>query len=156
MSNWCALCGVRKGLSFGADSNGSGVVALLEMIRLFSKLYSNAKTQPKVNLLFLLSGAGKFNYFGTKKWIDEHLDGNEASLLSDSLFTICLDSLADRDGNSGLNMHVSKPPKEGTPAAQLFEDLKRIASTSLTHPFNVSMIHKKINLAEETLAWEHV
>ncbi|CAG2110177.1 unnamed protein product [Medioppia subpectinata] len=120
-----------------------------------SALYSNSKTQPKVNLLFLLSSAGKFNYFGTKKWIDQQLDGNEGSLLTDSLFTICLDSLADRDRNSGLFMHVSKPPKEGTPAAQLFHDLKQIASTSLTHPFNVSMIHKKINLAEEVLAWEH-
>ncbi|CAG2110176.1 unnamed protein product, partial [Medioppia subpectinata] len=115
--------GLAPELSFGADSNGSGVTALLELIRLFSKLYSNSKTQPKVNLLFLLSSAGKFNYFGTKKWIDQQLDGNEGSLLTDSLFTICLDSLADRDRNSGLFMHVSKPPKEGTPAAQLFHDL---------------------------------
>ncbi|CAG2114386.1 unnamed protein product, partial [Medioppia subpectinata] len=114
--------GLAPELSFGADSNGSGVTALLELIRLFSKLYSNSKTQPKVNLLFLLSSAGKFNYFGTKKWIDQQLDGNEGSLLTDSLFTICLDSLADRDRNSGLFMHVSKPPKEGTPAAQLFHD----------------------------------
>ncbi|XP_054160666.1 BOS complex subunit ncln-like [Oppia nitens] len=146
---------IAPSLSFGSDSNGSGVVALLEMLRLFSKLYSNPKTQPKVNLLFVLTGAGKFNYLGTKNWIEEQLDGSDTTLLTESLFSICLDSLVNRDDTNGLYMHVSKPPKDGTPAAQLFEDLKQIASNSFTNPFNVSMIHKKINLAEETLAWEH-
>ncbi len=144
-----------KGLSFGADSNGSGVVVLLELIRLFSKLYSNPKTQPKVNLLFLLSGAGKFNYIGTRKWIEENLDSAESSLLTESLFTVCLDSLGDSEGNKALYMHVSKPPKEGTAAYLFFNDLQQIASNSLSDLVNVSMIHKKINLAEDTLAWEH-
>ena len=146
---------VPQSLSFGADSNGSGVALLLELIRLFSKLYSNPKTQPKVNLLFVMSGAGKFNYLGTKKWIENQLD-NDNSLLSECLFTICMDSLADSDANSGLFMHVSKPPKEGSPAARLLADLKQIASKSMPQSFNFSMIHKKINLAEESLAWEHV
>lgn len=127
----------------------------MELMRLFSKLYSNPKTQPKVNLLFVMSGAGKFNYLGTKKWIDSQMDSDN-NLLSDSLFTICLDSLADSESNNGLYMHVSKPPKEGSPASKLFNDLKEIASKSSSESFNVSMVHKKINLAEESLAWEHV
>jgi len=108
-----------------------------------------------VNLLFLLSGAGKFNYIGTKKWIEEHLDSAESSLLTESLYTVCLDSLADSEGNSGLYMHVSKPPKEGSPAYIFLNNLQQIASSSFADSFNVSMVHKKINLADDMLSWEH-
>ena len=33
-----------------------------------------ALTDVRFNFLFLLSGAGKFNYQGTKRWIDDNLD----------------------------------------------------------------------------------
>jgi hypothetical protein len=51
----------------GSDSNGSGVVALLEIARLFSRLYSNPKTRGKYNLLFGLTSGGPYNYNGTSK-----------------------------------------------------------------------------------------
>ncbi len=63
-----------QSLSFGGDSNGSGVVALLEIARLFSKLYMTSRSHAKFNLLFLLSAGGKFNYQGTKRWIEDQLD----------------------------------------------------------------------------------
>lgn len=107
-----------------------------------------------MNLLFLLSGGGKFNYVGTKKWIDEHLDNSENSILLDSLFTVCLDSLADSEQNNGLFFHVSKPPKEGSPAGKFYNDIQEIAQQQ-NYNMNISMIHKKINLAEEMLSWEH-
>lgn len=51
----------------GSDSNGSGVVALLEIARLFSLLYSNAKTRARYNILFGLTSGGPYNYNGTHK-----------------------------------------------------------------------------------------
>ena len=59
-----------QGLSYGADSNGSGVTALLELMRIFSRLF-NTSSRPHYNIGFLLSGSGKLNYFGTKKWLEE-------------------------------------------------------------------------------------
>lgn len=51
----------------GSDSNGSGIVALLEIARLFSLLYSNPKTRGGYNLLFGLTSGGPYNYNGTHK-----------------------------------------------------------------------------------------
>lgn len=70
-------------LSFGADSNGSGVAALVELARLFSLLTAQAgqNSLPHYNLVFLLSGGGKVNYLGSKKFLDDQLDGVESSLL---------------------------------------------------------------------------
>ncbi|XP_066996614.2 BOS complex subunit ncln [Anabrus simplex] len=143
--------GVAPELSFGVDSNGSGVSVLLELARLFSQLYASAKTHARHNLIFLLTGAGKLNYQGSKKWLEDQLDGLEGSLVQDASFVLCLDSLASADG---LYLHVSKPPKEGSPGFQFFKELKSVAET--LHPnITVQAVHKKINLADEVLAWEH-
>ena len=69
---------IEKCLSYGCDSTGSGVVALLEIARLFSSLYSNSKTIPPINLLFVLTAEGAFNYHGLKKWIEEQSEVNES------------------------------------------------------------------------------
>nr|XP_032831748.1 nicalin [Petromyzon marinus] len=144
--------GLAPWLSFGADSNGSGVAALLELARLFSKLYTHKRTHAAYNLLFFLSGGGKFGYQGTKRWLEDNLDHTDASWLQDSVaFVLCLDTLGSGDS---LHLHVSKPPKEGTPPYAFLKELEYVAASQ--HPsLRFSMLHKKINLAEETLAWEH-
>jgi hypothetical protein len=68
-------------LAFGADSNASGVSLLLELARIFSHLYASSKSHAHYNIIFLLSGAGKLNYQGSKKWLDDQLDGLEGSLI---------------------------------------------------------------------------
>ncbi|XP_059425033.1 BOS complex subunit ncln isoform X4 [Carassius carassius] len=144
--------GVAPWLSYGADSNGSGVAVLLELARLFSRLYSYKRTHAGYNLLFFLSGGGKFNYQGTKRWLEDNLDHTDSSLLQDNVaFVLCLDTLGNSDN---LHLHVSKPPKEGSPQHLLLKELETVSAQQ--HPdLKFSMVHKKINLADDTLAWEH-
>jgi hypothetical protein len=122
--------GLANGLTQGADSNASGVLLLLKLIRLFSKLYSKQTTRAKYNLHFLFAGGGKLNYQGSKKWIDDYHDQKHQQQLpndidvvvclgkifykkqkekNDILFLYCIDSLGQ---SNQLYMHVSKPPKE--------------------------------------------
>lgn len=143
--------GVAPELSFGADSNGSGVSLLLELARLFSHLYSSSKSHARYNIIFLLSGAGKLNYQGSKKWLEDQLDGLDSSLIQDASYILCLDTVAT---SRSLYVHVSKPPREGSPGALFIKELKDIAE-HLYPSVTVDTVHKKINLAEEVLAWEH-
>uniref|UniRef100_A0A2K6A6B9 BOS complex subunit NCLN n=1 Tax=Mandrillus leucophaeus TaxID=9568 RepID=A0A2K6A6B9_MANLE len=139
-------------LSLGADSNGSGVSVLLELARLFSRLYTYKRTHAAYNLLFFASGGGKFNYQGTKRWLEDNLDHTDSSLLQDNVaFVLCLDTVGR---GSSLHLHVSKPPREGTLQHAFLRELETVAA----HQFpevRFSMVHKRINLAEDVLAWEH-
>ncbi|XP_059197731.1 BOS complex subunit ncln isoform X1 [Centropristis striata] len=144
--------GVAPWLSYGADSNGSGVSMLLELARLFSKLYTYKRTHAGYNLLFFVSGGGKFNYQGTKRWLEDNLDHTDSSLLQDNVaFVLCLDTLGNGDS---LHLHVSKPPKEGTPQYSLLKELELVVASQYPE-VKFSMVHKKINLADDMLAWEH-
>uniref|UniRef100_A0A674P8X6 BOS complex subunit NCLN n=1 Tax=Takifugu rubripes TaxID=31033 RepID=A0A674P8X6_TAKRU len=144
--------GVAPWLSYGADSNGSGVSMLLELARLFSKLYTYKRTHAGYNLLFFVSGGGKFNYQGTKRWLEDNLDHTDSSLLQDNVaFVLCLDTVGNGDT---LHLHVSKPPKEGTPQYSLLKELESVVASQYPE-VKFSMVHKKINLADDMLAWEH-
>ncbi|KAM8868600.1 BOS complex subunit ncln [Synchiropus picturatus] len=144
--------GLAPWLSYGADSNGSGVVILLELVRLFQKLYSSSSTRPPFHLLFSLTGGGKHNFLGTKRWIEENLDHAESSLLHDNVaFVLCLDTLANGDE---LHVHVSRPPKADTPLHSFVQQLQEVVSSRFSW-VKTGMVHKKINLVESTVAWEH-
>ncbi|XP_010775029.1 nicalin-1-like, partial [Notothenia coriiceps] len=53
-----------------------------------------------------------------------------------------------------MHLHVSKPPKEGSPQFTLLKELE-LVSESQFPDVKFSMVHKKINLADDMLAWEH-
>ncbi|KAM6947948.1 BOS complex subunit ncln [Lycodopsis pacificus] len=144
--------GLAPWLSYGADSNGSGVTILLELARLFQKLFSNPSTRPPYHLMFSLTGGGKYNFLGTKRWIEDNLDHAESSLLHDNVaFVLCLDTLANSDE---LYMHVSRPPKHDTPMQSFIRQLEEVVSSRFPW-VKVGLVHKKINLVESTVAWEH-
>merc|ERR1719471_736684 len=80
-------------LPSGVNSNGSGVAVLMELARIFGKLYASSRSRPPMGLAFLLSSGGAMNYFGTKKWLEHHLDhDSQFELLSDVPFVTCLDT----------------------------------------------------------------
>lgn len=50
-------------------------------------------------------------------------------------------------------MHVSKPPKEGTHMNNFYKNLR--STGQIYGNATVEGVHKKINLADTLLAWEH-
>ncbi|XP_044481180.1 nicalin-like isoform X2 [Mangifera indica] len=106
--------GAAPALSVGSDSNGSGVVALLEIARLFSLLYSNPKTRGRYNILFGLTSGGPYNYNGTHKWLTSF----DQRLRESIDYAVCLNSIGS--WHNELYIHVSKPP-ENAYIKQIFE-----------------------------------
>lgn len=131
-------------LSYGADSNGSGMVALLELARIFSKLYKNQRTHGEFNLLFLLSGGGRMNFAGSKMWLDKTdsriVDGLDAA--------ICLDTIGSA---GGLNVHVSRTDKD--PKAKKLFEIFQTVSEEFKVP--IEIVHKKVNVSSTEIPWEH-
>jgi len=144
--------GAAPSLATGADSNGSGVALLLELARLLSALYSSSRSHPNHSITFLLSGGGKINFAGTKRWLEEHLDMDTTSdLLANVDFVLCLDTVGKE---SPMKLHVSKPPKEGSAGEIFLKHLNSVSEQLFGIP-PVEVVHKKINLADDSLAWEH-
>ncbi|XP_059608640.1 BOS complex subunit NCLN [Phlebotomus argentipes] len=127
------------------------VAVFLTLMDLFSKLHSTVSTAPKYRLLFLLSESGSLlNFQGMKKWLDTNADENVQ--IQNAEFVLCLDSVGLSD-SSTFFMHVSKPPKEGTHMNNFYKHLK-VAAQRFGN-VTVEGVHKKINLADLILAWEH-
>ncbi|KAE8734829.1 hypothetical protein F3Y22_tig00000715pilonHSYRG00321 [Hibiscus syriacus] len=129
--------GAAPALSVGSDSNGSSIVALLEIARLFSLLYSNPKTRGRYNLLFGLTSGGPYNYNGTQKWLRSF----DQRLRESIDYAICLNSIGSWDNE--LWIHVSKPP-ESAYIKQIFEGFSNVAEEL---DIKVGLKHKKINFS---------
>nr|CAG4635333.1 EOG090X02MW [Artemia franciscana] len=136
--------GLAPALSFGTDSNGSGVIALLELARIFSSL--KKKNDLTYNVMFLLTSGGKLNYLGVKKYLEERLDESDDSFQRSLAGAVCLDTIGRGDM---MYLHVSKVPKDGS-FGQIF--LENLTSSGKR---KVSLKTKKINLSDDFLAWEH-
>ena len=72
-----------------------------------------------------------------------------SDLLANVDFVLCLDSVG---GASPLKLHVSKPPKEGSPGEALLRNLNSVAAALAGEgekAREVEVVHKKINLADD-------
>lgn len=107
---------------------------------------------PKYRILFLITESGSLvNFQGVKKWLDTNVDDNAA--LQNAEFVLCLDSIGKASDDDSLYMHVSKPPKEGSHMNLFYKQLKQNAQRYGN--VTIEGVHKKINLADVQLAWEH-
>lgn len=138
------------GLTNGQFNNIDTAV-LLTLIDTFSKMHSSIGMAPKYRFLFLLTESGHLiNFQATKKWLEANVDENTS--LQNIEFVLCLDAIGKGNSND-LYMHVSKPPKEGTSLNLFYKTLKQNAQRYGNQ--TVEGVHKKINLADVQLAWEH-
>ncbi|EPT28961.1 hypothetical protein TGME49_231130 [Toxoplasma gondii ME49] len=104
-------------LAFGAEGNGSGVAALMELARIFSRLYSGADQEDSqsakagsrepgnYSLLFLLADAGAADFAGAAQWLAK----TEPRILESITYVLCLDDIA---ASPQLYLHTAKKYKE--------------------------------------------
>ena len=123
--------------------NGSGVIAVLELSRLFSNLYKNQNTKGNYNFVFVLTSGGRFNYQGTKNWMKKL----PLSFLESLEFSLCLEGLLGKN----LFLHLSKKT-ENKEIVRLYKIFQKTAS-DLNIPFQV--VFKKINPGSNEINWEH-
>ena len=100
--------GVISDLPQGIDSNGSGIIILLELIRILSKLYENYESMLKYDILFVLTSAGNENFKGT----DIFLNNLDPSVSENLQYVLCLDSLGALGEDNNLYLHLSRYPRE--------------------------------------------
>lgn len=129
-------------LARGAHGNASGVIASLELARLFSLLSANARP-PTHNLLFLFTSASESNFKGLEEW----LSNADTKILDSVEFALCLDTLS----GPSLNFHISRPPKLPS-GMRLAESLEAAASSN---GVELKTHVKKIKLNDPAVPWQH-
>jgi hypothetical protein len=137
--------GAAPGLAHGMDASGSAAVAVVELARIFSQLYSDFRAQGDFNLIFILTGAGTLNYAGTARW----LDTVDSRVLETLDFALCLKALGS---SSALHLHSSK---KGThPAiAKVLGAFQSVAER--TDGVSVALTHRRINISDPRIYWQH-
>ncbi|KAF8564731.1 hypothetical protein P879_10482, partial [Paragonimus westermani] len=87
------------------------------------------------------------------------------AFLDSVAYVICLEGLGSSQFANAIFAHLSRPPKHGSFSHQFLRNVNlssvlhwgNVSSTVITpsHPSYVYPVHKKINLNEDFLSWEH-
>lgn len=143
---FCVVPAICKGIG----SNGSGTLALLALVKMFGRLYANAATRPRYNIVFLLSGGGKLDSNGLKMW----LKTANSRLMDTVEVVINLNSLSGwgTEASGDLFLHHSKP-RAKDPLAMAWYD--QFAASAAQEGILLHQAHKKINLGLRYMEWEH-
>jgi len=134
-------------LTYGLNDNGSGIIALLELARIFHKLYS--QNAPSYNLLLLLTSAGTLNFEGARQWLNSE-DAEIAQIVGNIQFALSLDTIGS---SGGLTVHVSRFQKEGEMEVTRF--YTALNTTANLTNFPLTYAKKKINVADSFVPWQH-
>ncbi|KAJ6232900.1 nicalin [Anaeramoeba flamelloides] len=145
---------ISPALSSGLESGNNAVGVLIELSRLFTKLYNNPQTKGQYNLLFVLNGGSKQNYLGTKKWISSV----DRKVLESVELVLCLDSLSIYDDDlvknqliDDLFLHYSNGGKIEIDKAVPIE----FQSISKMFGINTQIVTKKIMKNNPLISFEH-
>ena len=141
--------GVISDLPQGVNSNGSGIIVLLELIRILSKIYENYETMIKYDILFVLTSAGNENFKGT----DIFLNNLEPSISENLQYVLCLDSLGSLNEENDLYLHLSRYPREYEVTPNKLYNIFNITAKNMN--INLNYIKKKVFLTEDFVPWEH-
>lgn len=135
------------GVSSSPPPANFDATVMLTLADVFSKLYNQVSSSAKYRIIFVLDESGSLlNYQGVKKWL-ENVEENVHNIE----FAVCLEGLAESIGD--INLHVSKPPKEGTSVYRFYEILEK--KTKQYSQKSVDVVHKKINLADNFFKFPH-
>ena len=83
---------IVPGMAEGVDDNASGTVALLELARLYHRLYKTVGSPAAYNLLFVLTSGAPINYQGAMEW----LNAADDRLINTVELVLCLDTIGTR------------------------------------------------------------
>lgn len=134
------------GLAFGMSGSGSSTVALLELARMFNRLYSDFRTHGSKNLVFVLTTGSSMNQAGSKHW----LRAVDSRVLESIEFALCIDSLALLNNNN-LYLHINKSP-QNPEVRPLYDDFE---NTAKAMGIDFELRHDRINISDSRVHWQH-
>ena len=141
--------GIISDLPQGINSNGSGILALLELIRIISKLYENYESVIKYDILFVLTSGGNENFKGTEQFINNL----EPSINENLQYVLCLDSIGSLNEKDNLYLHLSRYPREYEVTPNKLYNIFNLTAKNMD--INLNYIKKKVFLSEDFVPWEH-
>ena len=141
--------GIISDLPHGINSNGSGILALLELIRIISKLYENYESIIKYDILFVLTSGGNENFKGTEQFINNL----EPSINENLQYVLCLDSIGSLNEKDNLYLHLSRYPREYEVTPNKLYNIFNLTAKNMD--INLNYIKKKVFLSEDFVPWEH-
>lgn len=133
-------------LSFGVGDNGSGVVALLSLLRSLARLYTDSGSRSDYDVVFVLTSAGNFGYNGARRW----LKSIDAALLERLELVLCLEDLAGPD----LHLHVSGSTTDEEQESGLKDLINAMKTTATKFERKFSVVKNELGSARKT-SWEH-
>ena len=90
-------------------------MAILELIKLFSKLFDSYGNYSKYDLLFLLTPTGSLNYKGTDAFLNDLAENYGQNIA----FALCLDSIGT---GQDLYLHISRIARQNEqPSNNIFD-----------------------------------
>jgi len=133
-------------LTKGIDSNGSGVIALLTLAKLFKEL--GLQKAPDYNLLLLLTSGSALGFQGSTAWLQS--EGELEQIINRVNYALCIDSIGSSDK---LAVHISRFHKDGETEVARFYAALNTTSELLDTP--LEYVKKKVNIADPYVPWEH-